>query len=652
MSSNKGCVQKKKTVQNNKTYFKKAWMKDERFKSWIKENNKNNTMFGCRPCKKDNLSLSNMAVRAVVSHMNSQGHKSACKSVKSYFTTQSSSKQVQDDDKPAATTKQVQLIVGNETLKAEIYWVWLAIYNGWSFNSSDEVSDVIQKMFPDSSIASSFTMKKDKIRYLIVFGLSNFCQDLLESDIKKSEFISVSFDESLNDHIQKSQMDIVLRFWKDGMVKTRYFGSQFLGHATAVDLKWNIDEQMKSIDQDCIIQYSSDGPNVNKKLLKDIKADRLKKEHIELIDIGTCPLHSIHGAFKNGAISTGWKLKEFLKAAYNFLKDSPARREDYTKLTGQKLFPKSFCGTRWVEDAPVAERMVIIFKDVKVLIEAIQTRPVSQQPNKNNKSFAILKNAVKDKLMVAKLEFFIYIAKDMSPFLTKYQSDQPLVPFLHDDLLRMIISLMKVGFTGKAVEKVTSLVDFKKADLTKQSQYLQTPKVNMGFGSYNIIARLKRRDELSLTDEENFRSDCRKFTVTILVKIKENFSLKGSLIRSMSCIDPTLMTTNPSLATSRLVFLLNHLVNIKRFTAQQADSIKKEYSTLLYCSKLKDFSLKECRLDCFYFKSVNVLKDYPNTSQLIKMICILSHGQAPVERGFSQNNTVSCVNLTEKNLSC
>ena len=192
MSSNKGCVQKKKTVQNNKTYFKKAWMKDERFKSWIKENNKNNTMFGCRPCKKDNLSLSNMAVRAVVSHMNSQGHKSACKSVKSYFTTQSSSKQVQDDDKPAATTKQVQLIVGNETLKAEIYWVWLAIYNGWSFNSSDEVSDVIQKMFPDSSIASSFTMKKDKIRYLIVFGLSNFCQDLLESDIKKSLFPSMN----------------------------------------------------------------------------------------------------------------------------------------------------------------------------------------------------------------------------------------------------------------------------------------------------------------------------------------------------------------------------------------------------------------------------------------------------------------------------
>ena len=40
------------------------------------------------------------------------------------------------------------------------------------------------------------------------------------------------------------------------------------------------------------------------------------------------------------------------------LHDSPARREDYFNLTGSDEYHLQFCGTRWVQDKKVAERLV------------------------------------------------------------------------------------------------------------------------------------------------------------------------------------------------------------------------------------------------------------------------------------------------------
>ena len=43
------------------------------------------------------------------------------------------------------------------------------------------------------------------------------------------------FDESLNKN-QMKQMDYHIKAWDHRQVKTRYYGSDFLGHATANDM--------------------------------------------------------------------------------------------------------------------------------------------------------------------------------------------------------------------------------------------------------------------------------------------------------------------------------------------------------------------------------------------------------------------------------
>ena len=75
-----------------------------------------------------------------------------------------------------------------------------------------------------------------------------------------------------------------------------------------------------------------------------------KNKLSSLIDIGSCNLYLIHGAFKTGSEKSSWDLHKILKRAFKLLHDSPVRREYYFNLTGYDEYPLQFCGTRWVED--------------------------------------------------------------------------------------------------------------------------------------------------------------------------------------------------------------------------------------------------------------------------------------------------------------
>ena len=75
------------------------------------------------------------------------------------------------------------------------------------------------------------------------------------------------------------------------------------------------------MDERKLLQVSMDGPSVNLKLLRLLQSER-KKDIQELLDIGTCGLHTIHGAFKTGMEASGWEIKKTLKAAYTILHDS------------------------------------------------------------------------------------------------------------------------------------------------------------------------------------------------------------------------------------------------------------------------------------------------------------------------------------------
>ena len=130
------------------------------------------------------------------------------------------------------------------------------------------------------------------------------------SNLRQSGVVyAISFDESLNRVLQSEQMDVIISFWdnQENKVCSRYFDSRFWGHATAQDLLENLKSSLDKLDPAGLIQISMDGPNTNWKLLDQLIKDRTisDPEIPQLINVGSCGLHVVHGAYKAGANATG-----------------------------------------------------------------------------------------------------------------------------------------------------------------------------------------------------------------------------------------------------------------------------------------------------------------------------------------------------------
>ena len=143
-------------------------------------------------------------------------------------------------------------------------------------------------------------------------------------------------------------MDFVVPYWDNvkNKVSLRYLNSKFIGHAAALDIIHELKKGIKELNKGQLLQISIDGPSVNWAFLKEIQKHREQEELSQLIIVGSCGLHIIHGAFQTGATTTCWNIKGILKAIYKLLLDSPAHRADYISVTGSMLFPFSFCATR------------------------------------------------------------------------------------------------------------------------------------------------------------------------------------------------------------------------------------------------------------------------------------------------------------------
>ena len=58
-------------------------------------------------------------------------------------------------------------------------------------------------------------MERTKFAYKVNFGLAPFFFSELFENLNKSLFLTILFDESLNDKIEKMQMDFIIRFWNE-----------------------------------------------------------------------------------------------------------------------------------------------------------------------------------------------------------------------------------------------------------------------------------------------------------------------------------------------------------------------------------------------------------------------------------------------------
>ncbi|KAJ8677964.1 hypothetical protein QAD02_014195 [Eretmocerus hayati] len=624
----------------------------------------------CRFCKKT-FDVSNMGKPSLVSHAKGKKHNKLVeifrkqKKVKFFETrdeqgdgVNSNAQRCSPKETPvrgpvspstSGSSHPITEYVNKEdVIDAEIYWALDHVSNKSSVRSACKSSDLFPKMFKDSQIAQKFQMQKDKLSYSITYGLGPYFRNELVEFLRLLDVFNVAFDESLNKIAQKGQMDIMIRYFIGDQVHTRYFSSTFLGHAKSVDLLkgFTAEFERHRIDLELMTQLSMDGPNVNKKFRRELCEILSRSDDSpKLIDIGTCILHIVNNCYRKGHSEVDWKINEFLRALYYLFKDFPTRRADFIHFTLTKLFALKFCFIRWLENGKVMQRALAMIDPMKVYIEGVKKNP----PESNN--YHKIKEFLEDDFLKAKLSFMVSIDMQIQPFLVKYQTVKPMVPFLMNDLYDLLKRLMARVIKPKEMADIKCVKDLLSVDLNNGSLLQPLKMIDIGFAASHALENIKPQ----LTEKEilAFRLQCQKFILGICKKFQKDSSLSYEFVRGASCLSPFVMQ-NQSTAVNRLNIALKYLVRIYRLKAIEADEVKREYSIFLQSprvqSALKHFSVDTDRLDSFLFKLLREAKVSDAFLKFVKLILCLYHGNASVERSFSFNKEFLVENLKEETL--
>ena len=225
-----------------------------------------------------------------------------------------------------------------------------SVIAGYSNNSNADCSRLFLSMFPDySNITKKYHLGPDKLQF-VNFGLGPYFKNILMESIRKSAHFVISFDESLNKATQSSELDFLVQYFDvlEMKLSTRYVTSVFLGHSRHTDLYNSFTSMMDELSEDKLVQLSMDGPSVNIKLLQVVQDDRKDKGLPQVLDIGSCGLHTLHGSFKMGIEKSEWEMKSLMKASFNILHDSTARWYDYESEKIFKISTPFFFAVRWI----------------------------------------------------------------------------------------------------------------------------------------------------------------------------------------------------------------------------------------------------------------------------------------------------------------
>ena len=263
-----------------------------------------------------------------------------------FQASKSSSKTDSSSEKPATVGKKKRntledLIINENTLIAEIQWTFKVVMLHLSLRSCTDFNKLFVSMFPDSEVASKFTLGKTKCDYFVNYDIAPHLKNILTKAIIEPPFYSLSFDETLNAVNQSCQMDVGIRYWDnaESLVQTRYFDSKFLQRPNAEILFEKIRESLTELHEDRLIQLSMDGPSVYWNVLEKLDDYLTNKDIPETIYIGSCNQHILHGAFQTAIQSSGLNIDKVLKSMYWILNDSPAKREVFCRESGGDVFP-------------------------------------------------------------------------------------------------------------------------------------------------------------------------------------------------------------------------------------------------------------------------------------------------------------------------
>ena len=85
------------------------------------------------------------------------------------------------------------------------------------------------------------------------------------------------------------------------------------------------------------------------------------------------------------------------------------------------------------------------------------------------------------------------------PFLTAYQTDRPMIPFLYGDLFKRLNNIFSIIIEPDIMYKCEAALKLKEVDFYSSANHLLAKEIAIGFVALTHMQELKRREEVSKT---------------------------------------------------------------------------------------------------------------------------------------------------------
>ena len=122
-------------------------------------------------------------------------------------------------------------------------------------------------------------------------------------------------------------------------------------------------------------------------------------------------------------------------------------------------------------------------------------------------------------------------------FLTTYQTDRPMIPFLYGDFLKLFKNLFSIIIRLDITSKCETALKLKEIDLYSSSsaKHLVANEINVGSVALTHIQELSRRDKVSETCVLTLKKCVRKRVMVTIEKLLEKSPI-GSVIVRNACV--------------------------------------------------------------------------------------------------------------------
>lgn len=657
----------------NDSWFKRKDSNGHLLEMWCCETKSKYEVF-CRLCN-TSVKCDNRGFNQLLKHSETKKHVSLAEDIAggSQLTFQ---KIVNSDDgqsESSASSFQEKSLTcwsnRDSVMKAELIWSMKVASSNFSYESARDLKETFCAMFPDSTIATKFSCGPCKLSYLISEATGPHFHERILNDVKQSaSSFTIAYDELINAKIKK-QLDLKIRYWSsnEGIVKVNHLSTFLMGRATAKEITANI---MKSMNDNQLLlkdllTLESDGPNVNKTVFQMI-SERKKEQHLPpLLDISTCSLHMVHNMFGKGLQEFGQQIVDLVIDLQNFFKLSPVRKEDFVDLQedfglkGLSFLKHVEC--RWLTLVPAVERVIIHWKVLKEYF--LVFLPKIDSKISENQRYRRIRKCLKETPLqtLCQLHFIASVGQIFQPYLTLLQKEEPLIHVLFDCMWNITLKVLSRFIKGDILREKTTPDELKKLKFPCVDSEMSDQDLEVGSEARKFLEKMNTQTQKVVV--YGMRQFYRRSAGYLMKKLP----MDNTVLHDARCLkfenrcEPWTVKAIKNLAEAvHIVPPISVDIISDEWKILQNEKVPMEWNNADYmnnntvdqeekpCGEVEenatyndDSKKRKARVDQYWnriFSLKTVFGDpkYPQLTRLVKTILVIPHGNADVERGFSQ----------------